>query len=343
MDGTLRAIARRRALPPLHRDGPRMGETANIAKLAEKAFGQIFKPFGWEQRGPTNSSWDCETPSHKVGQHPSDAVFSYQDPYFARRILVNLDFKSYKRSTLEKLDLSVALRGLAMATECANKSETFQERFGSDGDTETVGMLFVFNHDQEYNPRRFDQILAASHDECDIGKKRRMFIAGPGVISYLATVANDIELATARMARHERSFFFPNLIGRPANAFGAATIESLMGPWVIVKFAGAKGDKPETHHNVYYRGKGASPQEFEYLLDYLFRFQVVDDYSRVHFRLVEPATDAAPNLEAAKRVYLGRFHGLREFKERLERIDYESVSRVVQTFSDLEAGMEQRI
>jgi hypothetical protein len=325
-----------------------MGETANIAKLAELAFSQIFKTFGWVQVGPTNSAWECAAPrAHrtKTGEHPSDAVFGYDDPYLPKQILVNLDFKSYKRATLEKLELSSALRNLAAATECANKSEGFQKRFAVTENAEAVGMLFVFNHDNEYNAERFDKVLASvSEDARDISRQRRLFVLGPGSISYLASVATDLELIGAKELRdYERSFFFPNLIGYPAKANNAASVECLTGPWIVARFSGAAAKKPDTHYHFYYRGRGASPQEFEYLLDYLFRYQLVDEYARTHFRLVAPDPEAALNFEAAKRFYLGRFHNLSEFKERLDRIDYAGVTRIAQTFSSDEVGMAQRL
>lgn len=73
-----------------------MGETANIARMAEKLSDDLFSEFFWEKTGPMNENWGCEDKEkHKVETHPSDVVFYYDEPYSHTRTYVNCDLKSW--------------------------------------------------------------------------------------------------------------------------------------------------------------------------------------------------------------------------------------------------------
>jgi hypothetical protein len=134
-----------------------MAETANIAKMAEKISADVFSVFGWESRALANHNWNCvELEKHHkkkgIKTHPTDAVFSYLDPYLGQQVYVNTDLKSYSSGSLESLDLTRSLRSLARATECANKSQEWQQLFVETGSNHSViGLLFVYNHDGEYD------------------------------------------------------------------------------------------------------------------------------------------------------------------------------------------------
>src|SRR5437763_1617077 len=130
-----------------------MAETANIAKMAEQLSKQLFNEFLWRPIGSTNQNWPCEeSERHKAATHPSDVVFFYDNPYAVSRTYVNCDLKSYKASSIKAAAISSAMESLANTLHCAEKSPEFQHQFTHEHvNTEICGLLFVYNHDGEYD------------------------------------------------------------------------------------------------------------------------------------------------------------------------------------------------
>lgn len=329
-----------------------MAETANIARAGEEAFKTIFERFGWQRTGPMNTNWPCVSPHPGAGPetgkapktHPSDAVWYYDDAYLPKRVFVNVDFKSYARDSLESIDLSASLRSLGRAVECANKSEEFQERFYEGNGGETVGLLFVYNHDNEYDPSHFARALAkVAPDAFDLPKRRRMYVLGPDRISYLLTIAIDSQLVASEteVRDYKRSFFYPDLVGAPARTDSAWSLDSLMGPWQILKLTGARGNRPHVQYHIYIDGDGERLEDFEYLIDYLFRYQLLEAEHEVFLRLVNPIKNAPLNFDAARKRYVARLLGLDEINQRLSVVKYKPVQMVKSVFSDIELGMRE--
>ena len=92
---------------------------------------------------------------------------------------------------------------------------------------------------------------------------------------------------------------------------------------------------------MYYRGTGASRDEFVYLFDYILRYQILRDARRIDIRLPFPADDASTNFAQAKEEYVHAFADLNEFRERLNRCTYSSVNTVKLQFSAEEIGMKR--
>jgi hypothetical protein len=322
-----------------------MGETSNKSRIAELAFKDIFSVFGWSKTGPYNEEWACvakhKEATPKLGRHPTDAVYKYVDPYQPTSVFVNIDFKSYAKTTLEKADLAAALRSLANAVDCANKSVEFQERYLGADTGETVGLLFVFNHDNRYDPGRFSDVrTSVPADALDIAKGRRMGIFGPAEIAYLGTVAADILRlqGTDDLRTHERKFVLPNLIDRPARTDSALSMELLLGPWQLVRFSGVRDNRPHSEIHFYYRAAGTLRQ-FEYIFDFLFRFQLLEDVNSILLRLPDGDDDAAVQLEHAKAAFVSRYYNLKEIAEKLKKVSYVPVSRVQYNYSAMQIGM----
>jgi hypothetical protein len=334
-----------------------MGETQNIAKLSETAFGDIFKHFGWTAHPLTNARWKCEGKGHltptnrKTYAHPTDAVYFYQPPYREERVAVNIDFKSYSKDTLERLDLSNAVQSLARSVECANRSEQFQQMFLDGGGVEVVGLLFVFNHDNKYEPEKFARLLTGlTREEREIGKLRRLFIMGPADVAYLLAISNDMLNTHAELLKANRnfesSFFFPHLMEHPVHPSAALSLEALTGPWQIIKLAGTDDDKPDTRYHIYCRAKGSSVDELEYMIDYMFRYQLVAPHTKIWLRLVDPDPNAATYFDTAKRQYAARSYGTPQMdalmNDQMGTIQYQSVRKLSYLFSEVEAGMKER-
>ena len=329
-----------------------MAETANIARIAEKVSSQLFAEFGWHPCAPRNTSWDCglrERHRTKASSHPSDIVFCYDDPYDAGFVYVTADLKSYAKASIQLSKVSGAIRGLAMATECANVSSRFAELYVSDHQaqpTHVVGLLFVYNHDGEYTGD-FARLLAqVDRTNSTLQQGSRMYVMGPAQITYLYSIAQDITLLRGRLAvppREDCHFYYPDLVQIPARKSkeaAAASLEWLTGPWQMLRFHTPLADNAvRTNTLVYYRDNGSTTDSFKYLLDYLFRFQLIDTGHVIQVRSV-PATarqeSTRPLFEKAKEEYLRQIHpaGRRDMTERLKAVSYERIETFVTHFDE---------
>jgi hypothetical protein len=170
-----------------------------------------------------------------------------------------------------------------------------------------------------------------------------MVIMGPLEVRFLANVANDI----IRMrglgqlpAPEFCDFWYPDLVTvkRRVEGASAANIEMLTGPWIVMRPRPDKHEKVE--FLVWYRGDGATIDEFKYLLDYLFRYQMLNvTDANVQLRLVTPVSAASTNFARAKEQYSQALLGLAE--GRLSNVRYASVTQVVPQFSEIELGLER--
>lgn len=321
-----------------------MSETANIALMADKISSEIFSVFGWKQSGPKNINWPCVSQLHGKTTHPSDVVFFYDDPYRDERIYVETDLKSYSASTLEKGSLSAAIRSLAASTECANQSDEWNRLYATaDQNHAVLGMLFVYNHDGEFDSDFSQKLDAVDDKSFSLSKGRRLIVIGPPAIGYLGTVANDIAVLRGKEQLPKASdckFYYPDLIELRARSNGsdAASIEMLTGPWQILR---CRSTSKEFDEDIvmYYRGKGERPDEFMYILDYLFRFQLVEERTRIRLRLPQGTPDAPAVFQRAAEQYAGHFSVSKDIQTRLRQISCELVQNIITTFSEVELGM----
>ena len=361
------------------------GETDNLAQMAEKVAKEIFTIFGWKEVGARNQNWDCvhnsghvlekpdeeqkpksdekkkaageEDSDEAAGKktHPSDMVCFYEDPYGEDRIYFNIDLKSYGKSSIKKSSLRNAIEDLAYSTECANIGSGWSELYAKDvTNRKTVGLLFIYNHDNEYDPDKFDSILSKiDPQKIHMAKGNRLHIIGPRQVAYLATVAHDIGFCRGNKdtdGNHEIpdaeecSFYYPDLITIHPHAHNhpSATIEMLLSPWQVLRFSKPNGKKVKTHYYFYYSGAGDSIDEFKYLIDYFFRYQLLDDAVEISIRMPFAHSNASTLLEQAKDAYAQSFYDLGEFKARLKRISFYPISNVIKTFSTIKIGMERR-
>jgi hypothetical protein len=231
-----------------------MGETANIAEMAKRVADDIFAVFGWEIRGPLNEEWECckdhraksgeqEEPAaasaRRSRTHPSDLVLRYEDPYTDAATYLTTDLKSYAPDSITKATVGKALRSLCATVDCANVSTEFHERYVSgDERWHAHGLLFIFNHNGEYQPDEFAKLVAnATPANLRVPKERHIFVLGPGEIAHLHAVARDLMVLRGKLnGNASYRWFTPDLIIRKSRSptFGkAAPIEVLLGPWQI--------------------------------------------------------------------------------------------------------------
>ena len=324
--------------------------------MAERVSESIFSIFGWSKHPLHNKNWKCaQTDVHRTqpGTHPSDVVFSYDDPYDLGPVYVTTDLKSYAKGTITKPKVAGAVRSLAMTTDCANQSEDFQKLFvADDGRPSTiVGLLFIYNHDGEYSAD-FDALLADIDERnFELAPRRRTYIVGPHRIAYLYNVARDIThlRGTKQIPFGEEChFYYPDMVrttARTGKDASAASLEWLLGPWQILRFARQtpeSGVRMESY--VYYRDPGASTDEFKYLFDYLFRYQLVDPGNAIHVRFVPTAAsdpNAAARFTNAKTEYVSQTHpsARDDLALRLADVKFSMVETTYLQFSDTVLGM----
>lgn len=205
-----------------------MAETDNIAKIAELLSQKLFSRFIWFETGGWNQNWKCVNDEHvskkraekkrktasssdadetappsakpeenaesvKILTHPSDVVFYYAEPYRPIRTYVNTDLKSYKKSSITSTAIASAIESLALTLECAELSEEWREKFVHEDKTyEIAGLLFIYNHDGEYD-KDFDQLLAkVNHERLKIAKNSKILVFGPSHIRWLDNVRHDL-------------------------------------------------------------------------------------------------------------------------------------------------------
>lgn len=324
-----------------------MPETSNKAKIAVKISDEIFTVFGWGRRPLRDENWDCVTKRHNKATHPADVVFTYDDPFLRVRPYLLTDLKSYARSTINWTSVKQALESLAMSVDCATRSASFRNFYVTENDNFVVtAMLFIYNHDGQY-PKGVEEMLK------DITPKLialraglKIAVLGPDRINYLKTVANDILVQRGKRTLPDGdccAWFYPDLkLSHPKSETGlCATLEMLLGPWQILKFQKGGSDAQQEGFFFYYDGAGNTVEEFAYLLDCLFQFQLVKKNFLISVRMPNACSSALVNFEKAKETYSYEFFPVHDLiLDRLKQIQFARIDTVYTSFSDIDLGME---
>lgn len=333
-----------------------MAETAPTEEIGRLIAEDIFSKFGWKQCGPCNQNFECvEQEKHrkkKAKSHPGDIVFRFPDPYLGMDVYVHTDLKSYAKSTIEKADLKSILRDLAISVECANKSPKWTELYDqTDGNHVVHGLLFIYNHDQEYD-RSFPAVLQQiGNGVSQLPEGKRIFVIGPERALYLYNVASDIThlQGTQKLPWDDSiNFFHPDLENTriQTRKYGPATIEMLLSPWLVLFHRDRSGRRIQHGHIIYYAGSGQTIEEFLYLLDYIFTYQLHDDDGTIQIRLPNGAAEAANVFDKAKARYGEEYWAVEadsqhHFQERLKRITCERPANRIPQISTIEIGLKR--
>jgi len=325
-----------------------VAETSTIAEMARKVSEELLSVFGWELVLPADQNWACVNSEHGKTTHPSDVVFRYRHPYLPRTVHLTTDLKSFAASTVNKQQISKAITSLAMSASCAAISSQWQDLYAApDCTLEVSGLLFVYNHDGDYAGEFRDLLLAADATRLNMPASTMLHVMDPSRIAYLATVANDITSLRGRRqipyAGEHFWFFYPDLISEHARVDQpqAATVETLCGPLIVCRYLHTRANGPIAGALVYYSRDGTTVDEFKYLIDYLFRYQLINNCDEVLIRLPSAASNATATFSRAVTAYLADFNDLPDLRERLERVKVEPVTTVVKVFSKVALGMEK--
>lgn len=322
-----------------------MGETGNISKMAEIISKEIFSIFKWEKLGPLNVNWSCQHPQHGKKTHPSDVVFCYAEPYRQRTTYVNCDLKSYAKGTIAADAIRKSIESLAMAIECANVSPEWQKQYlkYNDANAEIVGLLFIYNHDGLYDGDFDGMMRQLNKAILKIPKNVKIFVLGPRDICYLKTIVNDIKVMDSDEGlggNDKRCFYYPDLIVEKVlrKDFSiAATLEVLTGPWQILKYRiPASSDYGLVF---YYKFSGKDVEEFLYIIDYLFHYQLLQNCSKITIKLPNGHAHASAVFDHAVKEYAARYEDQNEIVERLKSISFEHVTNIITEFNQTHIGM----
>lgn len=321
-----------------------MSETGNIEELAKLVSNEIFKWFKWKTCPLKDTDWKCVIDSHKKRTHPADVVFYYDDPYSGNVIYLNTDLKSYKKGSITSAAISKALGSLSISIECANVSEDWQSKYLVDdiGFDCVIGMLFLYNHDDEFDKDILGVIDGIDFEKINIPENVKILLLDPQKIRTLVNVVNDMKglVADDLFPRSEYTFFYPDLV--MAKRHGEewsqpASIEALTSPWLIIKHR-ATGDIEEGFV-IYYHKSGGTVNEFVYLIDAMSHYQMLLSNKPIRVRFTNSEENAANNFNKAKIEYL-KMWGADEAREaQLNRIDARRISKVVSNYCPMEIGM----
>jgi hypothetical protein len=279
-------------------------------------------------------------------------VFRYEDPWSGKEAYVTSDLKSYAQGTIQQQPVVSALRNLARSVECAGVSQEFRTLYLDETKSYQVqGMLFVYNHDGGYDEDFGAALEAVNPSQAEVAEHNRVGVIGPKRVIYLNSVAKDLLLAQTKKGEMgpeaEWSFHYPNLqkIRFAKTTSPVANLETLLCPWLVVNYARLTLGIPTSGYLVYYDGPGSSVQEFQHLLDYLFKYQLATDEVKISIRMVLACPEAPALFQKAKDNYAEDYWPVarvspEQVRKRMGNICMTATTSLVQRFSEVQLGME---
>ncbi|EJH2587900.1 TPA: hypothetical protein ACVO3I_002655 [Vibrio diabolicus] len=299
-----------------------MAETKHIGAIAEIISSQIFTEMKWHISDKTDINWDCCMRSHltkrqqeaeqpKVKTHPTDVVFSYPDPYNSEvTIYVQTDLKSYSKETIQNYSgIMKTIRSLAQQVECSSKSQEWRNEFLLQQPSKYVvhGMLFIYNHDKEYDADLFSKLAGVPNAEYGLPADSVMAVFDPKIIRFLLSVVEEINRRRAIPTdtpaeeilwqkipeRNKCGFFYPdkhNKISfkgsqRPAS-LEMITSGMLMFEYEHDYFYDVDGNQITRYKkkilNIFWNEEIVSKNPFIFILEYIFNYQLMNQFDRIY-------------------------------------------------------------
>lgn len=322
-----------------------MSETGPTAEISAVVSDRLFKEFLWKASPFRDQNWPCELSAKHSDRktHPSDVVFNYDEPYRPVRTFVQTDLKSYTAGSITALQVRKAVFNLAQSLQCAELSPKWAGLYVEpDTAHSVVGMLFIYNHDNTYD-KNFDSMLASLDlSDVTIPKGSRLFVLGPSQIHWLNNVAYEIRQmrGEGNVPEREACYFYHPHLARRKNVqvmeARAATLEMLTGPWITMRYKGKTGKDGVV---LFYRGKGARPEEFLQLIDHLMNFQMIEEGIDVQVRTLAADDLAAAHFKQAIEKYIRDCEAKKDTAALLRSVLYKAISDVHSSFSLIDTGM----
>ena len=330
-----------------------MAETINIGEIATKISKDIFKHFQWETHQKRDDNFSCSNEKH-VGDggkskdtHPGDVVFCYEDPYLGRRIYLHTDLKSYATDTISATKLRSAFKSLCMTIECAKESQEWRLKYSVDASEqhEVRGMLFIHNYDNGYDKLFYETIDKVDLQALPVAPGSILHFLGPYDIQRLYSIGNDIiRLKSDGELPNDYTFYYPDLVmsRRQGDVWAQpATIESMTGPYLIIKHKAT--ESCGSGYVIYYNRPGETPEEFEYFLDSLSRYQMLDSGEKIRIRMTNgnAVNDLKSIFQTAKNKYVKAW-GFDPAREAiLNQIEIDRITCVTNTYNPGDMGWRE--
>lgn len=352
------------------------GENEAIAKMAEYLSNELMSWFKWERVKPPNLNFNCvKCSTHapkKTAQHthPVDTVFCYHDPYQNKNVFLNTDLKSYAKNSIDASKVFSALKSLAQTIDCARVSEEWQGRYVlTDQAYEVRGLLFIYNHDNEYDKNFYETLFSplprkgageprpVKLESLPIAEGQSLHVYEPTLISYLTSLVADADALhrQGKFPEKQYEFFYPEM--RLHKTSGekmcrAATVEMLAGPYLIIRHdpvikyneaTQANEERYPAGYVIYYHQDGGCAEEFAYLLDILSGFQIFDGDHKIRIRLIhhKPASDPKSNFFRAINMYAQEWSFDKYKLQRLKDIEFDIVELTKYSFSQTVIAWER--
>lgn len=352
------------------------GETSAIAEIADKVSKEIFKWFKWERVILKDQNFDCLKEKHaprktRKHTHPVDIVFKYDDPYLETSVLLNTDLKSYSSTSISPSIIRKNLKSIAQTIDCARVSDEWRSRYDTSGNGEIRGLLFVYNHDGQYDTSFISQLNTSKAktdtneenkgvnvDSLPLERGQLIHIIEPTTIAFLTTVIADIN----RMHKEgsfpvvNYYFLYPELQlhrTRVDKYKRPATVELISGPFFVVghdpvcKYDETSQTTKETYpegYVVFYNRPGNSYFEFMYLFDVLSSYQILDKDKHIRIRVAHdsPNPNLKGNFKKAIEMYIIDWNFDDYKREILEDIEVDIVEIHKTCFSSIDIGWERK-
>lgn len=337
-----------------------MAETINIGDIAQKLSKDIFKFFLWAMHSKHDDNFKCTNPDHrsdgKKGEdkegkpkalHPGDVVFYYADPYAGKTVYLHTDLKSYSKKSITSTKLRSAFKSLSVTVDCAQESNHWREKYSVPDEEahEVRGLLFVHNHDHKYVQSFSDAIDKMDLQNLPLPAGALIHYLGPSDIQRLYSIGNDIiRLQSDDELPKEYTYYYPDLVMVRRHGDGteqAATIESIAGPYLILRHGEAANCA--SGYLIYYNRPGNTSEEFEYFLDCLSRYQMLEGDQLIRIRVTEGAAidDLKTVFQMAKKKY-ARAWGFDPAREGvLEKIQIDRITAVTNTYNPGDMGWRE--
>lgn len=326
-----------------------MSEREQIARMATELTDKVFKQFYWSKVGPENVPWACVKEEHGKAVHPTDVVFCYEDPYRETTVYLNFDLKSYSKTSISPGAMRDALVSLGLAIDCAPISEEWVEKFCRAGeDADIRGVLFVYNHDGEYERTTRELLEHVFDDPIKIPRDTRLHVIGPKDVQYLYDVAAQISRYRGDdllPGAKECGFFHPD-VSHPVRDRARITrkewelpitIEMVLAPWQMLKYKSENGEGVK----IFYRGKGGTSQEFLYLLDYMVLYQILSRFHEIEILMSsECSENFSARFEQAIQAY--KKYTNNSLEEKRAKIKLSVMDRTTPKYFTTKLGMEDR-
>lgn len=330
-----------------------MAETANIGEIAPKISKDIFKHFLWGAHQKHDDNFTCINEAH-LGQggkpkltHPGDVVFFYEDPYLGKRIYLHTDLKSYAADSITPTSVRNAFKSLSMTIECAKESSEWRSKYSVDASEshEVRGMLFIHNYDNGYDKVFYETLDKVDLQALPVAPGSLLHFLGPHDIQRLYSIGNDIiRLKAEGELPKNYTFYYPDLVmsRRQGDVWDQpATIELITGPYMIIKHG--QSEACDRGYVIYYNRPGASPEEFEYFLDSLSRYQMLESGEKIRIRVThaDAIDDLKSVFQTAKKKYVKAwgFDPAREVI--LDQIEIDRITSITSTYNPGDMGWRE--